>query len=477
MSVDHSSANESPRNPPGPVRSPIGEVCSRIDWVFRAGWIDRARVDRAFDRQREERPAGIIAHSTIAAICIALFVAPTTFGEFAAGTLAVFYLLRLPRTFRIAVACLLQPMTLLIFLWVFWLWLSLQWTPNVSQGLDELASNRWALSIFFLWPVIANRRWFIAALAVGFLLANLAQGFQFVFNDADWMPWHREPNRYPGWYDAAVGGSLLTAALGLHLPAAIMGRGRTRLIAIAAAVVTLAGIALTGTRGAWIASTALLGCTVLVALVMSPRRRTVFATLGVLAVAAVAVGLLFRTPIVNRVNEARTEITAAFEDGNYTSPTGARIAMAGHAIEAFAAHPIRGVGAGGYKTWVDQHLVDSGIDPADRFVADHAHNALLQVAATTGLVGLALAACFLALAFRNTFCRLDRTTIGTYAAAPGFALLGLLLVSAFDVVHMNAQTAAVIGVLLAVTPTFVPKGERAQDESAYPSCSGATPVD
>lgn len=428
-------------------------------------WVGRDRAERAFARQQAKAPVGAVAYAALASIVVMLVPGPTSVGEIAVGLLAFFFLLRSPATMRTWMHGLGQPLPLLILLWVAWSALSLLWTPNRPQGLDELASNRWALFILFLWPVIAWRRWFIAALAVGFLLANLAQGFQFIFQGAEWMPWVREPNRYPGWYDAAVGGSLLTAALGLHLPAAIMGRGRTRLIAIAAAIVTLAGIALTGTRGAWIASTALIGCTVLVAFVMSPRRRTVFATLGVLAIAAIAFGLIFRTPVTNRVNEARTEITAAFEDGNYTSPTGARIAMAGYAVEAFAAHPVRGVGAGGYKTWVDQHLIDNGIDPADRFVADHAHNALLQVAATTGLVGLALAACFLILAFRNAFFRLDRITIGSYAAAPGFALLGLLFVSAFDVVHMNAQTAAVLGVLLAVTPTFIPKGEDTPDSS------------
>ena len=50
-----------------------------------------------------------------------------------------------------------------------------------------------------------------------------------------------------------MGGSVLVAGLGLHLPAAIMGRGWGRTLASGGAMVTALGILGTGTRGAWIA--------------------------------------------------------------------------------------------------------------------------------------------------------------------------------------------------------------------------------
>jgi hypothetical protein len=74
----------------------------------------------------------------------------------------------------------------------------------------------------------------------------------------------------------------------------------------------------------------------------------------------------------------------------------------------------------------------------------------LHIAATTGLVGLTLWLTVLATGLRGAFKGLgDR--IGTYAASPGFALIGLMLAGLTDVVHLNGQTAALLFVLLGLS--------------------------
>lgn len=476
MSVDHSSAN-------GPVPAattgqtiPPTSLRSLFVWFIEGFWVPRLLINGTYQHQRDRLRRGMLIHAVIAFICLTAFPTAVSPLEFAAVFLGSVFFLRLPRTFFLNLYGLLQPLPLLILLWTAWLALSLLWTPDVPQGLDQLASNRWAGTIMYLWAVVAFRRHFITALAIGFLLGNLAQAVHFASGGAAWLPWDHNPNRYSGWWGPAVAGSLLTAALGLHLPAAVMGRGRTRVLALAAAAVTIAGLIATGTRSGWIASAALIAVTVLLALVIHPRRRTVLATLGVFVVALVAAVLIFRAPLMARVNEARTEIAAALEEGEYRSPTGARIAMAGWAVKAFAAHPVRGVGVGGYKAWADDQLRAAGIDPAERSIHDHAHNTILHIAATNGLIGLAIAGAITLLAFRNAIAPLTRESIGTYAAAPAFALLGLLFVSAFDTVHINAQTAALLGVLFALSPTYVPPRERSTTTPAAQARGATNPT-
>jgi hypothetical protein len=44
-----------------------------------------------------------------------------------------------------------------------------------------------------------------------------------------------------------------------------------------------------------------------------------------------------------------------------------------------------------------------------------------------------------------------RKGLGTYDAGPGFALVGMLLVTPFDVVYVNSPPSALMGVLLALS--------------------------
>lgn len=405
-------------------------------------------------------PQGLQRHGFVAAGTLLLLMGPISVTEIVAAILAGFFLLRLPRTWRVCEGALRQPVFILALIWTLWQVTTLLWSPDVRLGLDEMADLRWALFILCLWPAIRYRRLLIAALAGSFVLGFLSQVLQWVGQDWSWVPWPRVPDRLSGWWDPAVGGTLLSGALGLHLPAAFMGRGRTRAIGLALSVLTLVAIIMTGTRGAWIAAAGLIVIVAAVALWTSRQRARLLLALAVMAVLVTIAGLALRGPIVSRVTNARDEITQAIEHKEFTTSTGTRIIMYWWAIEAFAEHPIGGVGAGGYHAWVDQHLIQQGIDPAERRVLDHAHCALLHVAATSGVVGLAVALAFIVFAFRGAFLYVGREQLGTYLAGPGFALIGLLLVSAFDTVHINTQSAALLGALLALAPGWLPREAR-----------------
>ena len=53
----------------------------------------------------------------------------------------------------------------------------------------------------------------------------------------------------------------------------------------------------------------------------------------------------------------------------------------------------------------------------------------------------------------------ETTGMGSYAAGPAFALLGLLLAGLFDPVQLNAQTAALMATLMGLCLVSRPRGE------------------
>ncbi len=63
------------------------------------------------------------------------------------------------------------------------------------------------------------------------------------------MTFDRLPGRNSGWWQPVVGGTMLTAGVGLHLPAALTGRGKWRLIGVFGLVASISGVAATGLAG------------------------------------------------------------------------------------------------------------------------------------------------------------------------------------------------------------------------------------
>lgn len=419
-----------------------------------------------------DRP-GQLAHAILGCV-LAFFLAwPTTWVELAGAPLIVFWLVRLRRTLPTLLDVVRVPLVAALLALSAWNALSLSWSPDPGEGLWQLAGLRWAWMFLILWPSLDRRRWFVLALTLGFLAGNLSQVSHALGRSAgiEAMTWNRLPDRNSGWWDPVVGGSLLCAALGLHIPAALAGHARWRWAGIAGVLITLVAIAATGTRGAMIAALGLLGVSgVWWAIAargdgkpsggLSALRRWGI-VLALLGVGAAGAWIVAGQTITRRAEMARAEITQAIEQKQYQSDTGARIAMAIWSVEALTAHPLLGLGYGGFRDWMRRSAAADGIPPESISTHAHAHNALLHQAATTGLVGLGLALLVIALAVRNA-ARVARDALAAshakigpaseiYLAGPAFALTGLLLVSAFDPIQINAQTAALACFLMAVT--------------------------
>ncbi len=406
-----------------------------------------------------------------------LMAGPTSAAEMGVLPLYIAATVRVHRYWRSWLQLVTQPVFLTILAYFAWSLLSRIWAASPPGDFrDELGMARWILLMLALWPVSDRRSLLLAALAVGFALAQLAQlahalGLAFHIPA---LTFDRFPGRNSGWWDPVVGGSLLTAILGLHLPAALWGRHHFRVLGILGSSITILGILATGTRGAYLASSALIIIALIHALARrfhtttSPdshdplaaytevlanpthRKRTGYAMVlwlvgGVMILVAV---LSLRSTIIQRTHAAIDDITAAIKHQDYTTDTGARIQLNRWAIEALAAHPLLGTGAGTYQSWCLRHTIEQGIDPNTRNFHAHAHNALLHIAATLGMPGLLMALAFIVLALRGAF----RTQPGDgppgYAQGPAYALLGLLLVSAFDTIQVNSQTAGLLSVLV-----------------------------
>lgn len=432
------------------------------------------RVQRAFERQFPRDALGHRIHVALGMLWCFALATPTSAIEIASVPLILYSLLRLTNTHKTIDSWALQPLVILLALLAAWQAVSLAWTPNRKQGLDDLAVLRWAWATWALWPVMDRRLWFIIAMAMGFAVGMCVQLLHATGVDFGLaaLRFNRPPGRLSGWWDPAVGGSLLVASLGLHMAPAILASGRARLVAIAASVVTLVAILATGTRGAWIAAALTLATLLVIAAwrVRPSRRLIPMVVFGLAAASLVAIGgwSIAGQSVKDRAIEARREIDGALQ-GDFSSFTGGRVLMAREAAALAAEHPIRGVGIGGFEHAARARLeaAEPGSTEAkykDRIHA-HAHNTLLHIAATTGVVGVAIAMALAITAFHGAADRrwlpLDASPI-TYQIAPLGAIIALAWVSLFDTLQVNSQTAAMLATIFGLCLLNPPKEPEAQ---------------
>lgn len=442
------------------------------DWLL-GKCVGRDSGELRFLRQAERDRLGRDLHFVFACGWCFFVAWPVTYVEYAGIPLIACTFIRVMYTFGLSWSLVLQPLAMLCSL--FWIWsaASLLWTPDVGQGVIQAGQARWLWCVFMIWPVIERRGWLIACLALGFVAGNCSQlghaiGTHF---DISWLRFDRQSDRNSGWWQPVVGGTILCGALGLHTPGVVLERGWRRFAALAGVCVSAVGIVATGSRGAWVAGLATLAVGLPVSAIagagrgtLGPNRRIWMWGLGAMAGVAVALAAawpMLKAPVQRRYELARQEVAAALERGDYNSDTGARIWMARTAVEALRAHPVRGVGAGGFREFARERLRAEGIDPATRAVHAHAHDTPLQIGATLGAVGLVLGMLIAFVALWNGVAVASRDLSRPYAIGPGIAILGMLFAGAFDSIHVNTQTCAALFVLLGLCPSYLPRASEA----------------
>jgi O-antigen ligase len=366
-------------------------------------------LEAAFDHQEAHsrwRKLGWL-YVAMGAVWAAASVGPMSAAELAGVPLAVAFVVSLDIVRPVLRWWVRQPLVWVLVAWAAWVGASLLWTPDRAKGGWELASLRFVYPLLVAWPLMRHRRLLVYALAVGFLLTNASQVLLWLGHSmgVEWLQFKAPHPRNAGWWaHPAVCGYMFVAALGLHLPAAMMGRGRARWFAALGCVATIAGMIATGTRGAWIASVALIVVVAGVAVVT--RRWSVRSgVIGAAVVGVLAVGVWFVAgeKIVERGTAGLAEIRAALVEGKYETDTGGRIKFAKWAWEMGTERPVWGHGAGSYEHWVQARLAREGRVDAGVKVAPQAHNLWLHVFATLGLVGVVIAGAVAWVATRGAF--------------------------------------------------------------------------
>lgn len=424
------------------------------------------QIESLFSRQRTEDPLGIRIHFALALLACLMAGGPTTVTDLAALPVLICFLIRMTGWHGMLEPLVFDRVFRLLLAWGAWLGLSILWSAGRTGGsrawLNDIQGLHFLTLALLLWPVLDRRTWLIAALMLGIICGQISQ-LVHLAGESLHIPaisFHRNPGRISGWWDPVVGGDVLCAGLGLWLAPALFGASRSWRIAGRIGVgATLACIALTGTRGAWIGAAALLviaGC--IAAWRITPRRRLIVPTIALAAVCllgAAGAWLAAGPKIADRLNSGIDEVGSVFREGKYDSDTGMRLAMWRWAAIEFKANPIVGVGAGGYAPWAREAISkgQSTLPPPH----DHAHSWLLHTAATLGTVGLLLLGFLVICAIlgglrtpapdRQCTVNARRQSLGF---GPALALIGLVCAGLFDSITINQQTSYMFYLLVAL---------------------------
>lgn len=456
--------------------------------VLRRAWdvltgctVDAQRWQNEFDAQFRHDSAGHFINTWLACLTLIVCCLPHTLIEIWGGIPLGYALLRWTNTWRTAWRPFVMPLGICVLLLIVWQMLSTLWSIDPRHGWNEVFKNRWLAVWLMLWPVMDQRGKLIAALKIGLFLGIIAQVIQFIArrsgipnvfapligND---IPWLNDPDRLGGWWHPLAAGSILLISLGLHLGPALFAQGRKRVWGVLGAMVSCAAIVMTGTRGAILVMPLIIGVAVVLALVkIKPAQRAWRIAAGCGGLILIAVLLTFSfagDKVVRRGQLLISDIRQAVQDRNYTTDNGARVQMALWSFQALHTRPLTGVGAGSYEAFSRQIAsappgTQTPNQPGARFF-EHAHNSILHIGATLGLVGVVLA---LGLAVCAVTAGIAAATRGGWDVGPGLALLALLLVSMTDPVHFNTQTSIVWYVVLGLCVVWMPKG-RASTRSA-----------
>jgi O-antigen ligase len=429
-------------------------------------------------------------HAACAVMACLCAAGPQAAIELGMLPLLVCWVLRLPFVWRGVGRVWVSPVNLAAVLLLVWMLCALLWTEKLAGGLRELAYWRWAWLPVALWPVMHLRLLLIGALAAGFVAAHVAQVLDAI-TLAMGEPWFRHPpipeplSRVSGWwYQPATGGTMVAAAVGLHVLPAVLGRSRARVVASVLLVCGLLGVMATGTRAAMLGSAVMLCGVGSLWVVLAVRGRGGLRRVLVgLAVVGVLGAVVAATPlggqVQRRVAQGATELREAWR-GNVQSDMGGRVVALRAAADAAAGHPVRGVGLDGFHHHLRGFVAREGL-ALDGWRVQQlatAHNTVAHIAASLGVVGVVLwggmcGAIGIGL-FRNAWLyaglhtelhaglhagprstegRLRlvgvRDALGSYHAAPLGAFVMLMVMSCFDTLHLNSAPACLVSMLAA----------------------------
>jgi len=220
------------------------------------------------------------------------------------------------------------------------------------------------------------------------------------------------------------------------------------------------GLVISGSRGGWVAAFVVVVLMFIISMCRFPHvRRRCLVSLILIVVLFLAswpfTGSMIRTG-VNRVNN---EIQLLQDDQKYDTSAGLRMLLWRWAGRAFVAHPITGLGMGGFEAFIveqPEYLEAFEEEPktADYMLRDHAHSVYLQLLATTGIIGLVLFVGVLLLILYQAW--LDPTN-HVFAMGSFFGVVGWCVSAQFDsLIYIGG----LMGLLMILTAATMPYRSR-----------------
>lgn len=324
------------------------------------------------------------ADALVFAFPILILCVPRGAGVFLAGVvlLALWGWRDMGRAWR-ARAAVLKPLAAIVFLFLA-VYIASKFIHHTPWNVIDNPS-RALLAILTCWVIVRvapnpARLW--QGITVGLFLALLIVA---------WQKFALATPR-PSAYVQAIAFANMVAALalvGFARPGHHRTANATAWFNILCAVLILM---LNGTRGSLVAMLVTLMPMLLVRYRQFSVRMFVVAIAGI-AVLAAGACLIPGSPVGKRVDEVVSEIHK-FDQGNPESSVGARLMMWGVGMQYFAAHPWSGAGVGQFARILQATpYCQQRSDPEQRAasivcVLEHAHNDVVESAATTGVPGL-----------------------------------------------------------------------------------------
>ena len=364
-------------------------------------------------------PAHLVA-AIVAIMCEAISTASSSVGI---GILFCATALRAPALLPSWKQMLSQTWFKLLLLWIAWMAISIAWSLDSGKGFDRLKALAFFIWLPFLWPLYKQWRWLFA----GFLLsAVILQCIQFA---GAFGATHQGQTLIKGLRHPTVVGEWNAIALSCWLFLAVSVGWRAMTFCVPLAVMSAIGFIWAGQRGALfgiLVEIVIANIVLLFAVSGWLRRILIRLLLSVIVIGGVyffiGEGLSSRVKLLYEETLKSYGFfinnTAVPIEINQPITYEERIAMWRMSIIAWCAHPIIGVGYGGYSK-ATASIQDVVCPNFDIHKYDQPHSVYVMILTENGVVGLTLFMVWAGAFFFRAFkvVQLDPIRIGVFGGA------------------------------------------------------------
>jgi O-antigen ligase len=338
-----------------------------------------------------------------------------------------------------------------------WVGLSISWSRDVNEGAVELLAFYVPFTLLAIciarlpWSTIGLRALYVeitvmavAFSAVGFYqydTRNIFENPKLGVSNA-YAPFFRVNSVF---WDPSIYGRFLVLAMAPSILLVVLGRSlRWSLLAVSVLVVTWLGLLVSFSQSSFAA----LLVVVIGAAFVAWRWRALVAVALALAVLA---GIAAAQPQIRRSLQHHTT-------SGLNSASSGRASLVANGIRIAKAHPVRGVGVGGFKRAYAERVFPKLAAKGKEPKTAASHDTPVTVAAETGVVGLALFVWLLVAVFRQAFRR-----AGPVGLVAGLALAAIFCHSLFyNAFFEDPMTWGLLGLVAFASPLLVPVRRAAQ---------------